>query len=133
MLAHAASLLEAGGQVDVLIGNNNSTCFSIFGGRHWFGYRYPQVRQSFRTEGIGTLAVGRGLQVADSQTLFVPGAWLVSARNWLRDWGAGRFATALVTGPWGVPWVVAALIESVAVLRGRGSVLVVHLQKETTP
>jgi len=133
MLAHAVSLLEAGGQADVLVGNASSTCFRLFGGRHWYGYRYPRVRQCFRAEGIRVLAARQGLGVSGTRTLFAPGAWLASARNWLRDWGAGRFLTALLTGPWGVPWLVASLIESVALLRGRGSVLVVHLQKEATP
>ena len=34
LMARAARLLDAGGQLDVLVGNNASWCFKIFGGRH---------------------------------------------------------------------------------------------------
>ena len=128
-LTRAAKFLDHGGCIDLIVGNTESACFAVFGGRHWFGYRFPAARQFFGLEGIQALAIRHGLRVESSRTLSAPNAWLISARNWLRDWGAKGFLTRVVTGRWLIPWLLASLIEGIAGLRGRAAVRVVRLNR----
>jgi hypothetical protein len=127
LLRNAARLLQPGGQILLTAGNACSSCFAAFGGRHWSGYRAAGVRQQFTARGIARLCAASGLRPRDLSTKFAATAWLESARLALRDWGAGRAVTAVLTGPWLVPALLACLVESVSVLRGRGAVLVARL------
>jgi hypothetical protein len=115
--------------VDVVVGNADSSCCSFYKGRHWFAYRFPHTRQLFGMHGLRALAEDAGFNVTTQSSVFSANAWLQSARNWLKDWGYNSFVVSVATGRWVVPWLIAALFESVALLRGRASVLVVRLEK----
>lgn len=129
LLKHVASLLDAGGRVEVVVGNADSSSCSFYKGRHWFAYRFPQTRQLFGAQGMKALAEEAGLRVATQSSVFSANAWLQSARNWLKDWGFNSIVVSLATGRWLVPWLIAASFESVALLRNKASVLVVSLEK----
>ncbi len=129
LLRNAALLLDDGGKLDLVLANVDSSCFRTFGGRHWFAYRFPGTRQQFGVCGISRVADKAGFRVAKSTTFAAPAAWLLSTRNWLVDWRASKFTIALLTGRWVVPWIVAWLLERIALLRGRASILVVRLEK----
>ena len=127
LLRRAAPLLAPTGLIVVVTGNAGSSCFAAFGGRHWHGYQAAGTRQQFTAAGITRLSAASGLRVRRLSTRFAPSAWLDSAKYGLQDWGAGRALTAVLTGPWVVPALVAALFESIAFVRGRGAVLVAGL------
>ncbi len=128
LLGQARKQLAASGRAIVMLGNAASSCFAVFGGRHWSGYQNPGVRQQLTSAALRRLCDIAGFRVARLETLFASDCWLDSTRNWLRDWGAGRALTFLLTGPWLVPQVVAALLEALAVARGRGALLIAELE-----
>jgi len=130
LLSHAAKLLDENGRIELVVGNVGSSCFRYYRGRHWCGYRYPRTRQQLSAKGIALLAERAGLRVSEQRSSAAPAAWLISTRNWLEDWGAKRIVVGLLTGPWLVPWLVAALFEGIATLRRRGAVLSLRLEKE---
>ncbi len=127
LLREVARSLSTGGRIVVIADNAKSSCFAAFGGRHWWGYARPGVRQQFAAEGLAHLAAASGLQTRSIATRFSAKAWLESMKRWLRDWGAGAGLTAALTGRWLVPLAIAGAVESLAVLRGRGAVLVVEM------
>jgi len=129
LLKQAAGLLTIHGRIVVVTSNAGSSCFGAFGGRHWSGYRFPWTRQHLTPDALGTLCKIVGLRLAELDTLFVADAWLTSATNWLQDWGANDRVIRLFTGRWLLPLAVASLLESVAVMRGRGSLLVAQLER----
>lgn len=130
LLAHAGKLIDSKGRVDVLLGNTDSSSFATFGGRHWFGYRFPHTRQHFGAAGLSVIAKKAGLRVDESYSLASAQAWLTSLGNLLQDWGAHKSVVALLTGRWLIPWLIASLFERVALLRGRASVLVVQMKRD---
>jgi hypothetical protein len=123
LLARAASLLDAGGRVVVVAANAGSSCFAVFGGRHWCGYAPRGTRQQLTAEALNALAGRAGLRIARMATAWQAAAWLQSTERWLRDWGAGKWLIGLATGKWLLPQACAALLETIAVLRGRGALL----------
>jgi hypothetical protein len=123
LLGHARSLLVERGEIIVILGNAASSCFTVFGGRHWDGYQNAGVRQQLTPTAMQRLSASAGLRIARLETRFVSGGWLRSTRNWLQDWGAGRALIGLLTGPWILPQFVAMLLEAQAVARGRGASL----------
>jgi hypothetical protein len=127
MLRRAARLLTPHGQIVLIAANARSSCFATFGGRHWSGYRRAGARQQFTAQGIARLCTASGLRLSRLSTKFAASAWLDSAKFALKDWGAGRAFIAVLTGPWLVPALLACLIESISVLRGRGAALVARL------
>ncbi len=129
LLQRLRRMLKDDGTVDVVVGNVRSSCFEVFGGRHWFAYRFPGSRQHFSIRGIERLAEQAGFKVTGSRTVSAPEAWLQSVRNWLADWRASKLTTKLMTGGWVVPAAVAYLIEAVAAARGKGAILVARLEK----
>jgi hypothetical protein len=128
LLGHARSLLVKGGKVIVILGNAASSCFTVFGGRHWTGYQNPGVRQQLTPAAMQILSASAGLQIAKLETRFASEDWLRSTRNWLQDWGVGGLLTGLLTGPWILPQLAAMLFEAQAVARGRGASLVAELE-----
>jgi hypothetical protein len=102
----------------------------MFGGRHWHGYRFPVSRQHFGGDSIAVLARKSGLRITQQRSAAAPAFWLLSMRNLLKDWGANSATIGIVTGRWLVPWLVAALLETLALLRGRAAILVVCVEKE---
>jgi hypothetical protein len=130
LLDHAAKLLADHGRIETVIGNTTSSCFRVFGGRHWYGYRFPASRQHFGVESMVVLAQKSGLRITKQRSVASPAFWLLSMRNLLKDWGANSATIGIVTGPWLIPWLVASLIEVIALMRGRASILVVCLEKE---
>ena len=129
LLRHVGSLLDEGGTIDVVIGNADSSCFAAFGGRHWCGYRWPDTSRHYSAKSIGTVASHAGMRVDETKSAASAHAWLNSLRNLLRDWGTNRFVVSVLTGPWLVPWLIASAVEGVALLRGRGAVLIAQLSK----
>ncbi len=128
LLTHARSLLAKGGQVIVNLGNAASSCFTVFGGRHWSGYQDPGVLQQLTPAAMQCLSASAGLRISRLETRFASDCWLRSTRNWLQDWGAGDLLIGLFTGPWIVPQLIAMLLEAQAVARGRGALLGVVLE-----
>jgi hypothetical protein len=123
LMRHVCALAEAGGKVELLLSKAQSSCFSFFCGRHWYGYRFPHARQMLGIDAVRVLAEHAGFTLQDKRTLFSADAWRISFRNWLSDWGMPPIMIVLLAGRWGGPWIVAALFESVAALRGRAAVL----------
>ncbi len=128
-LRRARHLLAAGGRAIVIAGNAASSCFSVFGGRHWNGYQFPGTRQQLTPNALHRLCENSGLRVRHLATGFASDAWLRSTANWLRDWGAREALVGLFTGPWLLPQAMAAGLEAIAVGRGRGSLLVAELER----
>lgn len=128
-LRQAAGLLAPAGRVVVFAGNAASSCFAVFGGRHWNGYQLPQTRQQFTPEALRRLCANAGLRVAMQTTASAADAWLHSTANWLRDWSARPALVRLFTGRWLLPRAVAALLDGLAVARGRGALLVARLER----
>jgi hypothetical protein len=126
-LRAAARLLSARGRILIVAGNAHSSAFAAFGGRHWIGYAASGVRQQFTALALHRLCTPCGLRVRRVSTHFSASAWFDSARSWLRDWGVGDGPSALLAGRWLVPALIAGIVESLAVLRGRGAVLVAEL------
>jgi hypothetical protein len=124
LLGKAARLVTDGGRILVVTANPGSSCFGIFGGRHWSGYARAGARQQLAPGSLRHLADVAGLRLARTATAYDSAAWLHSTRRWLRDWQAKPWLVALLTGRWLAPQAVAALLESVAQLRGRGNLLV---------
>lgn len=129
-LRQAASRLADGGRIIAVVHNAGSAAFGSFGGRHWSGYRFPGSRQCFTPAALGRLAGHAGLRLMVGQTLFHPQAWLESTDNWLRDWGTGVGTRRLFTGRWLVPRAISCLVEVVAAMRGRGSMLAARLEMQ---
>ena len=127
MLGAAAKLLSPDGRIFVIAGNARSSCFAVFGGRHWSGYASGGVRQQLTARSITQLCAATNLHASRVSSRFAATAWLDSARSWLRDWGAGSGLAAVLAGRWPVPVIVAGALEAFAVLRGRGTVLVAEL------
>ncbi len=123
LLGHVRGLLAERGEIIVTLGNAASSCFTIFGGRHWDGYQNPGVRQQLTPKAMRRLSASAGLRIARLETRFGSRSWLRSTRNWLQDWGAGRALVGLLTGPWVLPQLAAMLLEAQAVARGRGASL----------
>jgi len=130
LLRHLKLLLASGGRVVVIVSNVGSTGFRVFGGRHWSGYEYPATRQHFNADALHRLGKNAGLSVRNVTTMFASQSWLRSVKNWFRDWGVVEGWVSVVAGRWLVPQVIAAAIEGLAQLRGRGSLLVAELEKE---
>lgn len=129
LLTHVESLLDKNGRVDVVVGNSASSCFAVFGGRHWCGYRWPDTCQHYTAKGIDVISRRAGLRVMNTRAVASPHAWLCSFRNLLQDWGAHGLVVTVLTGRWVFPWLVASAIEGVARLRGKGAVLIAQLSK----
>lgn len=129
LLRHACRLLSERGRAIVIVGNAGSSCFAVFGGRHWHGYQLAGTRQQLTQESLRRLSANAGLRIERLNTRFASHAWLQSTAYWLRDWGASRFLTGLITGRWLLPQAVAALLEGLAVARGRGTLLVAELSR----
>lgn len=129
LLRSAADLLAAGGRILVVTDNARSSCFAIFGGRHWTGYAPGRARQQLTAVGLERLCAQCGLHARRVSTQYAAQAWLDSARCWLLDWGIGRVPSALLAGRWFVPALLAGMVESLAMLRGRGVVLVAELER----
>ena len=129
LLEHAERLLDDDGVVDIVVANAGSSCFNFFGGRHWYGYRFPCVRRQFTLKSIETLASRSGLRIFKSGQNASAAMWLKSMRNALEDWDTNSVLAFLLAGPWGVPQLLALLLESIASLRGRASLMYVQLRK----
>ena len=127
LLSAAAKLLSAEGRIFVIADNARSSCFTVFGGRHWSGYASGCVRQQLTARSIARLCATSSLHASRVSSRFAAAAWLDSASSWLRDWGAGSGLTAVLAGRWPVPMIVAGALEAFAVFRGRGAVLVAEL------
>jgi hypothetical protein len=130
LLGRAASLLADGGRVVAIGSNADSWCFAAFGGRHWCGYQFPRTRQHLTPRAIRKLGDNVGLRIKALDTLSDPDAWLMSLARWLRDWGANKGAISLFTGRWLVPQIMTSILEGLATMRGRGSMLVVEMQRQ---
>jgi hypothetical protein len=130
LLHSAVRLLSRGGRILVICANVRSSCFAVFGGRHWSGYAIAGARQQLTAEAVRRLCAGAGLRAERLRTRFAAKAWLESTRSWLRDWGAGSLLVSIVTGRWAVPAAIASLIEAIAVVRGRGALLIGELLRE---
>lgn len=130
LLGQMADLLADGGRIVVIASNAGSSCFGAFGGRHWSGYHLPGTRQYLAPDALRRLGEKAGLSVTQLDTLFVPDAWLKSIANWLRDWGAGKTVTTLCIGNWLLPQAITSILEAVASMRGRGSLLVAQLERQ---
>lgn len=130
LLGQVANLLTEGGRIVVIVSNAGSSCFAAFGGRHWSGYQFPKTRQHFTPKALHTLGENSGLRVKELETLFALEPWLTSFANWLRDWGASNAAIRLFTGRWVVPQAVTSILEGIAAIRGRGSLLVAQLERK---
>ncbi len=128
LLGQVRGLLAADGKVTVILNNAASSCFSLFGGRHWNGYQRPGVRQQLTPTALRRLSENAGLRTKMLGSRFASQGWLIATRNWLRDWGAGRALTGLLTGPWILPQLIATLLEVQALARGRGALLVAELE-----
>ena len=124
-----SALLSDVGRIVVVTYNAGSSCFCLFGGRHWAGYRYPQSRQHFTKEALTVLARDSGLTIRELRTSTASSIWLDSTRRWLQDWGSGPATTALLTGPWLMPQVISHVLEFTANVRGRGSILTALMDK----
>jgi SAM-dependent methyltransferase len=129
LLQHAGSLLAPNGRVISVTSNIASPCHRLFGGRHWSGYRYPHTRQHPDVDGLRRLSTDAGFRVIATGTVMASDTWLESLRNWLSDWDASRFVTGVLTGRWLVPNLAATCVESIAVLRNKGALLAVELEK----
>jgi ubiquinone/menaquinone biosynthesis C-methylase UbiE len=129
LLRHASRLLSDRGRAVVVGRNADSSCFTVFGGRHWSGYQFPGTRQQLTPDSLRRATANAGLRVEHLRTRFASNVWLRSTANWLQDWGAGPAIVSLFTGRWLVPQMVSALLETLAVARGRGSLLVVELKR----
>jgi len=127
MLGAAVKLLSPDGRIFVIAGNARSSCFAVFGGRHWSGYASGGVRQQLTARSIEQLCAATNMHASRVSSRFAATAWLDSARSWLRDWGTGSGLAAVLAGRWPVPVIVAGALEAFAVLRGRGTVLVAEL------
>ena len=127
LLSAVAKLLSAKGRIFVIADNARSSCFTVFGGRHWSGYASGSVRQQLTDRSIARLCAQSSLHASRVSSRFAAAAWLDSARSWLRDWGAGSGLAAVLAGRWPVPVIVAGAFEAFAVFRGRGTVLVAEL------
>ncbi len=128
VLGQVRGLLAADGKVMVILNNAGSSCFTLFGGRHWSGYQRPGVRQQLTPAALQRLTKNAGLRTTRLGTRFASEGWLNATRNWLRDWGAGRALTGLLTGPWLLPQLIATLLEVQALARGRGALLTAELE-----
>ena len=126
-LRAAARLLSPNGRILVVADNARSSCFAAFGGRHWQGYAAAGTRQQLTPASFDHLGAAAGLRVTHVKTRFAASAWLESTRAWLLDWGAGRGLVAVLTGRWLVPSAIAGVLESLALLRGRGAIVVAEL------
>jgi SAM-dependent methyltransferase len=129
-LLEAVRLLSDDGHLIVISDNAGSSCFAVFGGRHWSGYAASGVRQQFGAESLVRLCMASGLRTSRVSTRFSADAWLDSAGSWLRDWRVGRSLRAVLIGRWFMPLLVAGFLESLALLRGRGALLVTDLVRK---
>ncbi len=130
LLQRAAALLDRGGQLYAVVSNTDSFCFKFYGGRHWFGYRFPDARQFLGQKALDVLARAAGLRIKHAKSVSAANGWLISTNNWLTDWGAHPVVVKIVTGRWLLPWLVAAMIEFFASINGNGCVLVVEMEKK---
>lgn len=129
-LRHIRSLLSPGGRVIVMVSNLDSSLYRVFGGRHWCGYDFPRTRQHFNANSLDRLCGNADLSIRKVTTLPVSRCWLSSTKNWLRDWKVAEGWVQFVTGLWLVPQALASVIEGIAQMRGRGSLLVAELERE---
>lgn len=130
LLTRVAGLLASGGRVVAIVNNAGSSCFAAFGGRHWSGYQYPNTRQHLTPQALRWLGSSVGLRIRELDTVFAPDTWLASMANWLRDWGASDGVIRLLSGRWLVPAAMTAILEGIAAMRGRGSLLVAQLARQ---
>jgi SAM-dependent methyltransferase len=87
-------LLRVGGRALILTPNADSTVGILFRGRHWAGYDFPRHRCLFGPRALRQLAETSGFQVERLGSHQDPSAWVRSAENWLRDWGAPSWLTS---------------------------------------
>ncbi|MEX0734141.1 MAG: methyltransferase domain-containing protein [Steroidobacteraceae bacterium] len=129
LLRQAAGLLAPGGRVVVIGGNAASSCFALFGGRHWNGYQFPQTRLQLTPAALRRASTNAGLRIIKIATESDAQAWLHSTANWLHDWDLSPALVHLLTGRWLLPQAVAALLEGLAAARGRAALLVAQLER----
>lgn len=124
VMRHVRSRLRSGGCAAIIVHNTDSSCFRVFGGRHWSGYRSVPAGQHFNSAALEHLSRSAGLRIMTSATSFCSAGWLASAAHWLRDWGARESVVKIFTAQWYLPQALAMVLEAFSVLRGRGSLLV---------
>lgn len=127
LLRAAANSLSPGGRILVIADNAGSSCFTVFGGRHWSGYSAGGVRQQLTADAVARLCAESRLRATRVSSRFAAAAWLDSARSWLRDWGVTSGLAAVLAGRWLIPAIVAGTLEAIAAFRGRGTILVAEL------
>ncbi|MGH8196968.1 MAG: methyltransferase domain-containing protein [Steroidobacteraceae bacterium] len=128
-LRRAAGLLAPGGRAVVIGSNAASSCFALFGGRHWNGYQFPQTRLQLTPAALRRASTNAGLRIIKIATESDAQAWLHSTANWLHDWDLSPALVHLLTGRWLLPQAVAALLEGLAAARGRAALLVAQLER----
>lgn len=123
-----SALLRPEGRLVVVVNNPGSPSFSLFGGRHWAGYRFPQHCQVLGLHAVEVLGERAGLRLRSFATLPNPQLWHRSALQVLADWRArpsilrDRTATTLGLG------LVARAVETISQRFGRGALLTVVLE-----
>lgn len=129
LLMAVRSLLLPGGRAIIIVSNLESPSFRLFGGRHWDGYHYPRTRQYFNPTTIRDLSNRAGFNVQSIKTMFAPDVWRTSMRNLLIDWQAPGGLTGVLSSRYVIPLMAATVIEGIACMLRRGSLLIATLEK----
>lgn len=128
-LVAALQKVEVNGRLVAWFHNVDSTCFRLFGGRHWAGYHTGRQLQFFGNQAIAKFGETAGVRLVKQESVFSCAMWLESVSDWLRDWNAPQGLITLVTGRWGLPWLLASFVEGVAHMRNRGALIFVELER----
>jgi hypothetical protein len=129
LLQQLVPLLGDAGTIVIVTDNAGSSCFNVFGGRHWSPYRFPLTLQHFTKESLEALYRKSGLAVLSVHSSSSARVWMESCAVGLRDWGFAACATHVLENRWFLPTVLATVVEGVAQTRGRGSILVSRVTK----
>ncbi len=125
----ALRLLRVGGRLVVIAANTDSAVAQVFRGRHWAGYDFPRHLTLFDTRVLRRMAAEAGFQVERITTRGSPLVWVDSTINLLRDWTGLSWLAGPARRGSAILGVLAAVVEAVARLKGRGAWLEAVLRK----
>jgi hypothetical protein len=128
-LLSLSGLLGAGGRLVIVTQNADSAVGRLFAGRHWAGYDFPRHLSLFRPRTLRRLAARAGLEVERLGTIRNSDVWLRSTANLLLDWNAPWWLRRHAEPGSLVLGTLAALVEAVSHLRGKGALLEAVLRK----
>ena len=123
LLGHARSLLVERGEIIVTLGNAASSCFTVFGGRHWDGYQNPGVRQQLTPKPCSASRQVPDCELQDSRPGSRAGAGCARRATGCRTGALAGRLSACSPARWILPQLAAMLLEAQALARGRGASL----------